>query len=82
MFFVSNLYASVRMFTNVKSNLIRRIFKRNNYKVFNKRIVEATTRIASAYRVTSSNSNCTNNAFSRFILTNARDKVTYQVILI
>jgi len=67
----------MRIFTNVKSNLIREIFKRDNYKMFNKSIVETTTRIASACRITLDNSNCIDNAFSRFLLTNTRDKVTY-----
>jgi len=77
MFFVSNLYASMRIFTNIKSNLIREIFRRDNYKMSNKNIVKTITRIASAYRVTLDNSNCIDNTFSRFLLINARDKVTY-----
>jgi len=47
----------VHIFRNAKLILIRRIFRRDNYKVFNKNTIEATTRIASIYRVTFNNNN-------------------------
>jgi len=82
MSFVSNLYASIRIFTNIKLYLIREIFRKNNYKMSNKNIVETIARIASAYQITFDNSNCINNAFSRFLLINARNKIIYGIILI
>jgi len=47
----------VRIFRNVKSILIRRIFRRDNYKMSNKNTIKTTTKILSIYRLTFNNSN-------------------------
>ncbi len=51
------------MFRNIKSTLIRRIFRRNIYKMSNKSTIETTTRIVSIYRYKNIvvSSNCSNN---------------------
>ncbi len=45
------------MFKNVKSILIRKIFRRDVDKMFSKNIIEITTKITNIYRLTSSNNN-------------------------
>jgi len=47
----------VRIFRNIKSILIQRIFRRDIDKVSSKSTIEATTRIASIYRLSFNNSN-------------------------
>ena len=45
------------IFRNTKFTLIRRIFKRDNYKISNKDTIETTTKIANIYRLTLNNNN-------------------------
>jgi len=47
----------VYIFRNTKFTLIRRIFKRDNYKISNKDTIETTTKIANIYRLTLNNNN-------------------------
>ncbi len=47
----------MRIFRNIKSILIQRIFRRDIDKVSSKSTIEATTRIASIYRLSFNNSN-------------------------
>jgi len=47
----------VRIFRNAKLILIRRIFKRDDYKMSNKDTIETTIRISNVYRLTLNNSN-------------------------
>ncbi len=47
----------MHIFRNIKSILIRKIFRRDNYKISSKSTIEATTRIADICRLTSNNSN-------------------------
>jgi len=47
----------VRIFRNIKSILIRKIFRRDNYKIFSKNTIETTTKIANIYRLTFNNNN-------------------------
>jgi len=67
----------VRIFKNCKSNLVRRIFKRDNLEISTKSIVKIIAKIANIYRVTFDDSNCIDNAFLKFLLTNAKNKVIY-----
>jgi len=51
-------------------------------KMFDRNIVETTTRITNAYWITCDNNNCIDNVFSKFLLIDAKNKVIYQIILI
>ncbi len=45
------------MFRNIKLILIRKTFRKNNYKISSRNTIETTTRIANIYRLTFDNSN-------------------------
>ncbi len=47
----------MRIFRNIKLILIRKIFRKDNYRVSNKSTIETTTKIANIYRLTFDNNN-------------------------